>query len=182
MRISTRTPVDPDRRGAAPRAAAPGPRPARSTAGGIDGARRDARLRERRREGRGRQRRPGGWFRASAAPGHASCAQPKGAAGAHRAGHAGRVAWSNALRPRDPCRRRSEPRLAVVQGDDASSSRSSSTGAPRFLEELIAGGDELLDRVRDAAAADRRARGIRSPTSRSRRPCSTPPGRSSRSA
>ena len=45
-----------------------------------------------------------------------------------------------------------EPRLAVVDGDAALIVAELFAGAPRYLEELIAGGDELLDRVRDAAA------------------------------
>ena len=49
---------------------------------------------------------------------------------------------------------RSEPRLAVVQADAALVIEDLFPGAPRYLEELIAGGDELLDRVRDAAASD----------------------------
>jgi len=45
-----------------------------------------------------------------------------------------------------------EPRLAVVQDDTALIVEDFFPTAPRFLEQLIAGGDELLDRVRDAAA------------------------------
>jgi 2-keto-4-pentenoate hydratase/2-oxohepta-3-ene-1,7-dioic acid hydratase in catechol pathway len=45
-----------------------------------------------------------------------------------------------------------EPRLAVVQDDTALLVEDLFPGAPRFLEQLIAGGDELLDRVREAAA------------------------------
>ena len=45
-----------------------------------------------------------------------------------------------------------EPRLAVVDGDTALIVAELFPGAPRYLEELIAGGDELLDRVRVAAA------------------------------
>ncbi|HVL61758.1 MAG TPA: fumarylacetoacetate hydrolase family protein [Microbacterium sp.] len=45
-----------------------------------------------------------------------------------------------------------EPRLAVVDEDTALIVAELFPGAPRYLEELIAGGDELLDRVRDAAA------------------------------
>jgi 2-keto-4-pentenoate hydratase/2-oxohepta-3-ene-1,7-dioic acid hydratase in catechol pathway len=45
-----------------------------------------------------------------------------------------------------------EPRLAVIKDDEAFIVTELFPGAPRFLEELIAGGDELLDRVRDAAA------------------------------
>ncbi|WP_426324618.1 fumarylacetoacetate hydrolase family protein [Microbacterium sp. E-13] len=49
-----------------------------------------------------------------------------------------------------------EPRLALVDGDEAAIVEELFDGAPRFLEELIAGGDELLDRVR--ASADRGTR------------------------
>ncbi|MEU1973536.1 fumarylacetoacetate hydrolase family protein [Microbacterium sp. NPDC019599] len=45
-----------------------------------------------------------------------------------------------------------EPRLAVIRGEEALIVADLFAGAPRFLEELIAGGDELLERVRDAAA------------------------------
>jgi len=45
-----------------------------------------------------------------------------------------------------------EPRLAVVQDDTALLVEHLFPGAPRFLEQLIAGGDELLDRVRETAA------------------------------
>ena len=45
-----------------------------------------------------------------------------------------------------------EPRLAVVHEDTALIVAELFPGAPQYLEELIAGGDELLDRVRDAAA------------------------------
>lgn len=44
-----------------------------------------------------------------------------------------------------------EPRLAVVQDESAVIVEELFRGAPRFLEELIAGGDPLLDQVRDAA-------------------------------
>ncbi|MFE1645482.1 fumarylacetoacetate hydrolase family protein [Microbacterium sp. P01] len=44
-----------------------------------------------------------------------------------------------------------EPRLALVIDDDAIIVESLFAGAPRYLEELIPGGDELLARVRDAA-------------------------------
>jgi 2-keto-4-pentenoate hydratase/2-oxohepta-3-ene-1,7-dioic acid hydratase in catechol pathway len=44
-----------------------------------------------------------------------------------------------------------EPRLVRVEGDEAVLVETLFEGAPRVLEELIAGGDELLDRVRDAA-------------------------------
>lgn len=54
----------------------------------------------------------------------------------------------------------SSPRLAVVDADEAIIVAELFPGAPRFLEELIAGGDELLARVRDAAA-----RGTRHPLS-----------------
>ena len=43
------------------------------------------------------------------------------------------------------------PRLAAVLGDEAVIVEELFAGAPRTLEELIAGGDELLARVRDAA-------------------------------
>jgi 2-keto-4-pentenoate hydratase/2-oxohepta-3-ene-1,7-dioic acid hydratase in catechol pathway len=46
-----------------------------------------------------------------------------------------------------------EPRLAVVHEDTAIIVEELFAGAPRFLEDLIAGGDELLDRVRNAVAA-----------------------------
>jgi 2-keto-4-pentenoate hydratase/2-oxohepta-3-ene-1,7-dioic acid hydratase in catechol pathway len=46
----------------------------------------------------------------------------------------------------------SDPRLVVVDGEDAVVVADLFDGAPRVLEELIAGGDELLARVRDAAA------------------------------
>lgn len=45
-----------------------------------------------------------------------------------------------------------DPRLAVVQDESALIVEDLFDGAPRFLEQLIAGGDELLDRVRDAVA------------------------------
>ena len=45
-----------------------------------------------------------------------------------------------------------EPRLAVVDEDAALIVAELFPGAPRYLEELIAGGDELLDRVREAVA------------------------------
>jgi 2-keto-4-pentenoate hydratase/2-oxohepta-3-ene-1,7-dioic acid hydratase in catechol pathway len=45
-----------------------------------------------------------------------------------------------------------EPRLVVVQDDRALVVEDLFPGAPRFLEKLIAGGDELLQRVRDASA------------------------------
>ena len=45
------------------------------------------------------------------------------------------------------------PRLVVVEGDEVVVVEELFDGAPRVLEELIAGGDELLARVRDAAAA-----------------------------
>src|SRR3954451_17779614 len=44
-----------------------------------------------------------------------------------------------------------EPRLAVIRGDEALVVEELFPGAPRFLEDLIAGGDELLERVRDAS-------------------------------
>jgi 2-keto-4-pentenoate hydratase/2-oxohepta-3-ene-1,7-dioic acid hydratase in catechol pathway len=43
------------------------------------------------------------------------------------------------------------PRLALVEGDEAVLVDELFDGAPRTLEELIAGGDDLLERVRDAA-------------------------------
>ncbi len=46
---------------------------------------------------------------------------------------------------------RADPRLALVRGDDAVVVEELFPGAPRFLEELIAGGDALLDRVRAAS-------------------------------
>lgn len=45
-----------------------------------------------------------------------------------------------------------EPRLAVIRGDEAVLVESLFSDAPRYLEDLIAGGEELLDQVRDAAA------------------------------
>lgn len=51
-------------------------------------------------------------------------------------------------------------RLAVIQDEDAIVVEDLFAGAPRHLEELIAGGDELLARVRDAAD-----RGTRHPLS-----------------
>jgi 2-keto-4-pentenoate hydratase/2-oxohepta-3-ene-1,7-dioic acid hydratase in catechol pathway len=44
-----------------------------------------------------------------------------------------------------------DPRLAVVEGEEALIVQDLFPGAPRFLEELIAGGDSLLEQVRDAA-------------------------------
>lgn len=44
-----------------------------------------------------------------------------------------------------------EPRLALIRGDDAVLVDELFPGAPRYLEQLIAGGDELLARVRDHA-------------------------------
>jgi 2-keto-4-pentenoate hydratase/2-oxohepta-3-ene-1,7-dioic acid hydratase in catechol pathway len=46
-----------------------------------------------------------------------------------------------------------DPRLAVVQDDSALIVEDLFAGAPRFLEQLIAGGAELLDRVRAAASS-----------------------------
>ena len=46
---------------------------------------------------------------------------------------------------------REGPRLAVVQAEAVFVVEDLFPGAPRFLEELIAGGDDLLARVRDAA-------------------------------
>jgi 2-keto-4-pentenoate hydratase/2-oxohepta-3-ene-1,7-dioic acid hydratase in catechol pathway len=43
-----------------------------------------------------------------------------------------------------------EPRLAAVRDETAVIVEELFPGAPRYLEELIAGGDDLLDRVRDA--------------------------------
>jgi 2-keto-4-pentenoate hydratase/2-oxohepta-3-ene-1,7-dioic acid hydratase in catechol pathway len=48
------------------------------------------------------------------------------------------------------------PRLVVVDGDEVIVVEDLFDGAPRVLEELIAGGDELLDRVRDAAPSSPR--------------------------
>jgi len=45
------------------------------------------------------------------------------------------------------------PRLAVIRGEEALVVEDLLPGGPRFLEDLIAGGDDLLERVRDAAAA-----------------------------
>jgi 2-keto-4-pentenoate hydratase/2-oxohepta-3-ene-1,7-dioic acid hydratase in catechol pathway len=54
-----------------------------------------------------------------------------------------------------------DPRLIVVERDHALVVEDLFAGAPRFLEQLIAGGDELLERVRDAAAsADIEASGL----------------------
>ncbi|MGX5770936.1 fumarylacetoacetate hydrolase family protein [Microbacterium trichothecenolyticum] len=44
-----------------------------------------------------------------------------------------------------------EPRLALVDGDDVEIVAELFDGAPRVLEELIAGGDDMLARVGDAA-------------------------------
>jgi 2-keto-4-pentenoate hydratase/2-oxohepta-3-ene-1,7-dioic acid hydratase in catechol pathway len=49
-----------------------------------------------------------------------------------------------------------EPRLVLVEGDQAVIVEELFDGAPRFLEELIAGGDALLARVRDTAGAGTR--------------------------
>ncbi|MCC2033795.1 fumarylacetoacetate hydrolase family protein [Microbacterium allomyrinae] len=51
-----------------------------------------------------------------------------------------------------------EPRLILVEGDDAVFVDELFDGAPRVLEQLIAGGDPLLQRVKDGAA-----RGTRHP-------------------
>ncbi|MDQ7880073.1 fumarylacetoacetate hydrolase family protein [Microbacterium sp. QXD-8] len=51
-----------------------------------------------------------------------------------------------------------EPRLALIEGDEAILVEGLFDGAPRVLEELIAGGDALLARVKDAAG-----RGARHP-------------------
>ena len=48
------------------------------------------------------------------------------------------------------------PRLALIEGDEAVIVETLFDGAPRVLEELIAGGDALLARVRDAASQGRR--------------------------
>ena len=45
------------------------------------------------------------------------------------------------------------PRLAVIRGEEALVVEDLLPGGPRFLEDLIAGGDDLLERVRDAAAS-----------------------------
>ncbi len=45
-----------------------------------------------------------------------------------------------------------EPRLALIKDDEAFLVSELFPGAPRVLEELIAGGDDLLEQVRDAAA------------------------------
>ncbi|MBU4464441.1 MAG: 2-hydroxyhepta-2,4-diene-1,7-dioate isomerase, partial [Actinobacteria bacterium] len=44
-----------------------------------------------------------------------------------------------------------QPMLAVVRADTAIIVEELFPGAPRLLEQLIAGGDAVLDRVRDAA-------------------------------
>jgi 2-keto-4-pentenoate hydratase/2-oxohepta-3-ene-1,7-dioic acid hydratase in catechol pathway len=44
-----------------------------------------------------------------------------------------------------------EPRLVLIRDEQAVVVEDLFAGAPRFLEDLIAGGDELLERVRDAA-------------------------------
>lgn len=49
-----------------------------------------------------------------------------------------------------------DPRLVLVEGDQAVFVDELFDGAPRHLEDLIAGGDALLDRVRDAAPAGSR--------------------------
>ncbi|MDY0909199.1 fumarylacetoacetate hydrolase family protein [Microbacterium sp. CFBP9034] len=49
-----------------------------------------------------------------------------------------------------------DPRLVLVEGDEATFVEDLFDGAPRFLEELIAGGDPLLARVREAAGAGAR--------------------------
>ena len=46
-----------------------------------------------------------------------------------------------------------QPSLAVIRGEEALVVEDLLPGGPRFLEDLIAGGDDLLERVRDAAAA-----------------------------
>ena len=49
-----------------------------------------------------------------------------------------------------------EPRLALVEADEAVLVEELFDSAPRFLEELIAGGDELLARVRETAGVGTR--------------------------
>jgi 2-keto-4-pentenoate hydratase/2-oxohepta-3-ene-1,7-dioic acid hydratase in catechol pathway len=49
-----------------------------------------------------------------------------------------------------------EPRLVLVEGDQAVVVEDLFDGAPRFLEQLIAGGDALLARVRETAAGGTR--------------------------
>ena len=66
------------------------------------------------------------------------------------------------------------------QGDEVFVVEDLFPGAPRFLEELIAGGDELLARVRDAAKP-MRDRGIRSADVTFASAAAHPAGRSSRS-
>ncbi|GAB3604259.1 fumarylacetoacetate hydrolase family protein [Microbacterium aureliae] len=55
--------------------------------------------------------------------------------------------FAHVTSPADPA-----PRLALVQGDEAVFVDELFDGAPRTLEQLIAGGDSLLARVGDAAA------------------------------
>ena len=59
-------------------------------------------------------------------------------------------------------------RLVVVEGDEIIVVADLFDGAPRVLEELIAGGDEMLARVREPA---RGGRGIRSTVCGSRPHC-----------
>ncbi|KAJ1683961.1 hypothetical protein LUZ63_020828 [Rhynchospora breviuscula] len=51
-----------------------------------------------------------------------------------------------------------DPRLAVVLDQDVVLVHELFDGAPQFLEQLIAGGDELLDRVRDSVPGTRATR------------------------
>ena len=73
-----------------------------------------------------------------------------------------------------------DPRLVVVEGDEVVVVEDLFDGAPRVLEELIAGGDELLARVRDAAAAGGHAASARRTVVRVR--AAHPAASSSRSA
>lgn len=57
-----------------------------------------------------------------------------------------------------------EPRLVVVDGESALAVHELFSGAPQRLEDLIAGGAALLDRVRDAAArSDEQPAAVRHP-------------------
>ncbi len=49
-----------------------------------------------------------------------------------------------------------DPRLVLVDGEDAVLVEELFHGAPRYLEELIAGGDAMLEQVRDAAGGGTR--------------------------
>ncbi|MBN9172802.1 MAG: fumarylacetoacetate hydrolase family protein [Microbacterium sp.] len=53
-----------------------------------------------------------------------------------------------------------DPALAVIRDGEALLVRELIPGGPQFLEELIAGGDDLLDRVRDAVADAGRGRAL----------------------